>query len=1123
MAAVTQKIPTYLGGVSNQPDDKKHPGQVKEAINAYPDPTFGLTKRPGFKFMSELKDGIPTGGSAFDNTDLDNGKWFYYNRDADERYIGCIIGNATANNAAIHVWNAVVDSDSYKKCTVDYDGSTFSVTSNGTGSGTNGSLTDLATTSSGSGTGMKVNVTIAGNVATAITVHTEGSGYKIGDTVTIDKSLIPGTGAGSKITANVVGTITTFTSLDYLGKSSGTVTLSDGSTATESTSVTSSDYDFITIRDTSIITNKNKYVLQQAVPSYNEKRVATIRIHLIEYGALYKVSVKIGATTYHSTVDTRSNDVFTNAADTESDTVTGGGKLDAAELLGALRTKILDGGDGSDAAGEIDSCTIIGTSLELEHAADFTVEVEGGVGGEALTSYQNTADGITELASRSKHDRIIKLQNTSDASDAYYAKFVADNGTSGPGFWQETISPGVSPGMQAATLPHQLKNTAKNTFRFSPITWVDRLVGDSDSNSHPTFVDNTIQQSFYYNNRLGFLTEDNVSLSRSAKFFNFYMTTAQGGIASDPIDLSCSSIRPALLHGIIPTAGGLLLFSQNQQFIMFSSEGNLTPSTALIRGLSNYRMDTDIDPVDVGTHINFVSKTHSTSGFTRVFGMLPQAAGTAPKVVDVGRVVAEYIPATIDSLTASPQNSFIAMYGKTLDKVYFYRTYSDGEKDIMQTWFNWQLPGDVHYVEIDSDTMYAVIKTGTSSAARYSLCSATLTQTPEETIIVTAEGQQVNPHMDFYAAASSVKSQEVTAISITAGGSGYSGAPGITLSAPNDPNGTQATATCTIDSGAVNAITITNAGSGYSAAPTVTFASGAATATTTVNSYDGSRCYIPFTAVTGLKPVVIISGNATDNFAGTTESGLTIDPTVTSDGGGSYFAVPNKNLEPQAANIYVGYKYDYDVTLPKLYYYTDPDKRISDYTASLTVSRCKFSVGQSSVVGFKLNRKGVQASTESYTGDGSATAFSPTFTVKDKADIIVKRNGAKQTLVTAFTGTTEEKKSQYTVADHASLPDRVTVTFGTAPADTTTSKNETIAADTVEIYVDNWYTLQPTQEANYYLGDDVPIEKQNIFTIPIHQKSDNYTLRVFSDSPFPLALTSMAWEGQYSPRYYRRT
>ena len=54
MAAVTQRINNFLGGVSRQPDSKKLPGQVRECLNAYPDPTFGLVKRPGFKYLDVL-------------------------------------------------------------------------------------------------------------------------------------------------------------------------------------------------------------------------------------------------------------------------------------------------------------------------------------------------------------------------------------------------------------------------------------------------------------------------------------------------------------------------------------------------------------------------------------------------------------------------------------------------------------------------------------------------------------------------------------------------------------------------------------------------------------------------------------------------------------------------------------------------------------------------------------------------------------------------------------------------------------------------------------------------------------------------------------------------------------
>ena len=929
MAAVTQTISNFLGGVSNQPDDKKLQGQVTGAVNAYPDPTSGLTKRPGFKFKKVLADGIPTGGTAFDQTDLDNAKWFYYNRDVpagDERYIGCIVGNATANNAAIHIWNTV----SNNKCTVNY------------------------------GTNAK----------------------------------------------------------NYLN------------------STVATDYDFLTIRDTSIITNKTKVVGVQTAPTFNAKRVGTIRIHLVEYSAKYEVVVTTDSGSTTCTVNTRAGDTAANDAATTNNA--GNPFLNADEILQSLKTSI-------DAITNI-TAVVIGTSIEITSTVDFTMTAIGGKSGQALTSYQNTVDLVHELPAESKHNRIVKVDNTSAAYDTYFTKFVATDGASGPGVWEETIDPAVSVGLNDATMPHKLYNTAKDVFKFEQISYINRLVGDDTTNEHPSFNGEKIQQAFYYNNRLGFLTEDNVSMSRAGDFFNFYMTTAQTATDADPIDISCSSTRPAVLHGIIPSASGLLLFSQNQQFVMFSADGNLTPSTALIRGLSNYRMDTKIDPVDTGTAVNFVSKTHDTAGYTRVFSFQPQGIGQTPKVLDIGRVVAEYIPATITDLTASPQNSFIAMYGNSSDKIYFFRTYNDGDRDIMQTWFNWECPGNVHHVTIDADTMYGIIKTGTGAAARYNLVSATMTQTPEEEIIVTAEGQQVNPHMDFYTAA-------------------------------------------------------TNGLTGGSEKKVVYD-----------STNDFSKCYIPYSDVTALTPVIIISGNATSNFSGTTESGFTITPTRATDGDGTYFKVPRKDLSGQAANVFVGYKYNYDITLPKLYYQKDPSGKMADYTANLTIARMKFSIGQSSVVGFKLKRKGVQAATQTFTGDGSTTAFSPDFDVKDKADVIVKKNGAKQTLGT-----------DYTIADHASQPDNITVTFGTAPVAASTSGNVTTAADSIEIYVDQWYTLQPTQDANYYLGDDVPLDTQSLFTVPIHQRTDNYTLRVFSDSPFPIALTSASWEGNYSPRYYRRT
>ena len=63
-------------------------------------------------------------------------------------------------------------------------------------------------------------------------------------------------------------------------------------------------------------------------------------------------------------------------------------------------------------------------------------------------------------------------------------------------------------------------------------------------------------------------------------------------------------------------------------------------------------------------------------------------------------------------------------------------------------------------------------------------------------------------------------------IGIVQGGSAYTSAPAVIISAPNSANGVQATAVATITANVVSSILITEAGTGYTSSPTVTFNGG---------------------------------------------------------------------------------------------------------------------------------------------------------------------------------------------------------------------------------------------------------------------------------------------------------
>ena len=116
MAGITQTIPQYSLGMSEQSDSLKFPGQVKEVTNAIPDVTKGLFKRPGLKrvdtsAISDVSRTVSTDEGKLKDLQ-DSGAYFHYFRDETEgSYIGQI-----ASDGEVRVWRC---SDG-KKMTVNY-------------------------------------------------------------------------------------------------------------------------------------------------------------------------------------------------------------------------------------------------------------------------------------------------------------------------------------------------------------------------------------------------------------------------------------------------------------------------------------------------------------------------------------------------------------------------------------------------------------------------------------------------------------------------------------------------------------------------------------------------------------------------------------------------------------------------------------------------------------------------------------------------------------------------------------------------------------------------------------------------------------------------------------------
>ena len=245
------------------------------------------------------------------------------------------------------------------------------------------------------------------------------------------------------------------------------------------------------------------------------------------------------------------------------------------------------------------TCDSIGNVLRIKRSdtRSFNIAVRGGTTNQAMTVIKDTANDISELPFQCFPDFICKVNNTADSTaDDYYVIFEPDAaGIPGAGSWAETVKPGIEVGLNSSTMPHALVRQANGTFTLDALNsssafggWSSKEVGDEYSNPNPSFVGQGISNMFFFANRLGFLSEDAVILSQPGDYFNFFQTSAITVSDGDPIDLTASSKKPALLQAAIGTPKGLILFAENSQFLMASQEVAFGPATVKLTEIATY-------------------------------------------------------------------------------------------------------------------------------------------------------------------------------------------------------------------------------------------------------------------------------------------------------------------------------------------------------------------------------------------------------------------------------------------------------------------------------------------------------------------------------------------------------
>jgi len=726
MATITQTIPNYALGISEQPDEQKLPGQVRDAVNVVPDITDGLTKRPGTEYIATLGNVYATGS------------WFSYYRDDNEAYIGNVKSDGTVRVYKCSDGTEIVASPSDNAGTYlthSNPGDVEALTINDTTFLVNKTKTvsltsDLTTksqkdsiagsspyyTADKNGHAVYVEIKqIAPRRSYALNIYNNETTQELFSATTVELEFSDASHTGGEANAITTPPGGNYSDAKYKDTSDSGYLVQYGSSCKAAGSR-------VDVNSTTGICSRITVLGQPFVsryktdtgnnmpdqPQYNCQY--TGRIELL-HGGSYTTS-KINTTFNAAIVGyTHRVKILTETSspqrgniarirpipvDIEQETV-----VSAASVLNSLNKAINDGAGGTVRS------RIIGNGLYLWSNSTFNVEA---LESDLFNIVTDEINDVTELPSSCRDGFIVKISNSAAVQDDdYYLKFIGDNNADGTGHWIECVEPGITYKLDPATMPYVLTRVSTSSFTVSQwkdgntSKWNEREVGDDLTNPAPSFVGKKISKLLYHRDRLVALSDANIIMSQPGNLGNFWNNTALTFSGDDRIDISCSSPSGginSLVDGIEINTG-LVLFSENAQYLFSTDSDKLNPETAQVYPLSVFNYNTSIHPISLGTSLGFVD---NAGKYSRFFEMLNVRRETEPEIVEQSKVVSRLLSKDLDIFTNSRENAYILMGKINTNEIYGFRYYNVSGKRLQGAWFKWKFQKNIfHFVIIQDD------------------------------------------------------------------------------------------------------------------------------------------------------------------------------------------------------------------------------------------------------------------------------------------------------------------------------------------------------------------------------------------------------------------------------------
>jgi hypothetical protein len=480
-------------------------------------------------------------------------------------------------------------------------------------------------------------------------------------------------------------------------------------------------YDAKQVVDYTFVTNRSVAPAMAAGLSTVRPKEAMVFIKAGAYSTKYSVQVRFGGHRYKYTflvpdnsnaangiyvaTDAIANIMYQMMTNDTSDVDNGygvGSKFVSTVIyntveVDGVRVGTPGGGDLVSHGFHVD---INGSLLRIwrDDGVDFTIDSSDGGADAFIAVFKDTVPSYTQLPRGGFLGFLLKVTgasssraSTNSGNSSFFVEF--SGAYSSAGDWRERVGPGVKTSLNAATMPHAIKNVGLNNFELQALTWSGRIAGDGVLTAKdPGFIGKPVNTVLYGEQRLGLLTDSTLTFSKARNSYTLFPDTVQTVLDDAPIDLEIVSTDKSVSTSRASQVDeGLTIWAQQQQFrVAATTQLLFTQASVAAKPSTAYEFADRAGFAIVGKQLYFASEPDD---YAVIRAITYADGGRAQGDVDITAHIPNYIPAGVRlmSSTDTGRMIFVRTEGDP-NALYCYNYLLQGSDIVQSAWNRWELP-----------------------------------------------------------------------------------------------------------------------------------------------------------------------------------------------------------------------------------------------------------------------------------------------------------------------------------------------------------------------------------------------------------------------------------------------